>query len=148
MVLKNSCIHLRIKGSKTDPFRQGVTLFIAPTHCSICPVHALERHLSRANVRKAPLFCIRNGSFLTRNRVFKTIKAALRSNCIDTCQYSSHSFGIGAASTAAAAGIYDSLIRLLGRWCRYHFNTYIRITKSKLYKVPKKLASGQAVSKV
>ena len=51
---------------------------------------------------------------LTRNRVSKLISTAFRSNGIDPCQYFSHQFCIGAASSMAAAGIHDSLVRSLG----------------------------------
>ena len=78
MVLRNGRIHLRIKGSKTDPFVEGVTLFIAPTHSSICPVRALKRYLSR--VRRASPFCLRSDRYLTRNIASR---AALRRNGTD-----------------------------------------------------------------
>jgi hypothetical protein len=40
--------------------------------------------------------------------------------------YSSHSFRIGAATTAASAGIPDHLIKTLGRWSSNAYLLYIR----------------------
>ena len=146
--IKKRHIHLSIKASKTDPFREGVTLLIAQTSHSICPVDALKRYLSKAYHKSGPLFPFKNGTYLTRTKVTETIKRALVKHGKSPEQYSSHSFRIGAASTAAAAGISDSLIKSLGRWRSDCYHRYIRINKAKLCQVPKKLASTQSVHKI
>ena len=62
VLIKRGRIHLIIKVSKTDPFREGVTLLIAPTHHSICPVHALRRYLARSPFRSGPLYMHKSGN--------------------------------------------------------------------------------------
>ena len=47
-----------------------------------------------------------------------------------SCKYSSHSFRIGAASAAAAAGIPDWQIQALGRWSSDCYRGYIRLPDS------------------
>lgn len=40
-----SLIRILIKQSKTDPFRQGVEVFLGATKADICPVQALIQYL-------------------------------------------------------------------------------------------------------
>ena len=56
VLIKKGRIHLTIKASKTDPFREGVTLLIGPTHHSICPVRALKRYLAKSPFPSGPLY--------------------------------------------------------------------------------------------
>ena len=80
-------------------------------------------HLRRN--KPGPLFLRENGLPLTRD-VFITwlrnnfARLGLKGN------YSGHSFRIGAATTAAAAGIPDHLIKTLGRWLSNAYQIYIR----------------------
>ena len=126
---KKGRIHFTIKASKTDPFREGVTLLITPTHHSICPIRALIRYLAKSPFHSSPLYKHKNGKCLTRPEVSRLIKKAVRKNGINPKQYSCHSFRISAASTAAAAGISDSMITSLGRWRSECYQRYIRINK-------------------
>jgi len=57
--------------------------------------------------RFAPLSCA---------AVTRALRQLLQQASIDSLQYSSHSFLIGAATTAAAAGLPVWLIKNLGRW--------------------------------
>ena len=49
---------IRIKKSKTDPFRQGVTIRIGVLDHYLCPVHALIRYLIRRGPAPGPLFIL------------------------------------------------------------------------------------------
>ena len=118
-------ISLNIKISKTDPFRQGCTIRLSPTNTVICPVSALQQHLKRHPTKNGPLFTYADGSYLTRRRLNIFLKTALPSSA--RTPYSSHSFHIGAATTAAAAGLPRWLIQHLGRWNSDCFKLYIRI---------------------
>ena len=59
----DSSIHLTVKASKTGPFREGVTLLIASTGTSLCPVSALKHNLKYSKVSQGPLFQFNDGRF-------------------------------------------------------------------------------------
>ncbi len=61
-----------------------------------------------------PLFLFKDGRPLTRQRFVQAVRDALAKAGIQAGRYASHSFRIGAATTAAAKGIEDSIIRTLG----------------------------------
>ena len=63
-----------------------------------------------------PLFVFRNGTPLSHFDLARAVQAALESQGMDVCRFKSHIFRIGAATTAAAFSIEDSLIQVLGCW--------------------------------
>ena len=64
------CLMLHLKSSKTDPYRQGCSLLIAPSHCSVCAVQALRKYLSLHSVSGAsPPYVFQSGAYLTRAKV-------------------------------------------------------------------------------
>ena len=139
-------ITINIKASKTDPFREGMMLYVAKSGRSVCAVKAMYRYLRYRKKKKGPLFKFRDRTYLTRQTVTSTIRAALEYRGKEVKRYSSHSFRIGAASTAAEAGLPDSLIKSLGRWRSNCYQHYIRISTKRLKQVPKQLASVHRVS--
>ena len=55
-------VSIRIKQSKTDPFRQGVTIFLGRTDGMVCPVAALMSYLAVRGPGGGPLFRYQDGS--------------------------------------------------------------------------------------
>ena len=51
---------------------------------------------------------------------------------MNVSKYCIHSFGIGAATTAAVRGIEDSVIKTLGRWKSLVYLKYMRIPRQQL----------------
>ena len=102
--------------SKTDPFRRGVSIFLGKTDSDLCPVAALLSYLAKRGLAPGPLFRFDEGHPLTRLALVSEVRAALTVAGIDPAPYSGHSFRIGAATSAAAAGVEDAVIKTLGRW--------------------------------
>ena len=58
----------------------------------------------------------------------------------NTNRFSSHSFHIEEATTAAVAGVPDWLIKVMGRWA---FQVFIRTGHNSLRSVAKKMAAAR-----
>ena len=104
-------VRLKIKQSKTDPFRQGVGVFLGRTDMPLCPVQALVQYLEVRSPAPGPLFNLSTGSPLSRSLLVANLHTALRQAGLDESRYNGHSFRIGAA---AQQGLEDSLIQTLG----------------------------------
>ena len=140
------CLTLHLKASKTDPYRQGCSLLIAP----VCAVRALRKNLAvRLTSGTSPLHVFQSGSYLTGAKVTTILRTLLQRPGIPSELYASHSFRIGAATSAAEAGFPPWLIQTLGRWSSNCFTLYMRTSPSVLQKVPGLLAatntSGQGI---
>ena len=118
-------LHLFIKTSKTDPFRRGLSLSIGASGKPICAVSAVRRYLQVRGHAPGPLFVLSDGSPLTPV-VVNCWLGAILSNVGIRGTYSSHSFRIGAATTAASEDIPDHLIKTFGRWSSNAYLLYIR----------------------
>ena len=60
-----------IKQSKTDPFRQGASLYLGKTDSFICPVTGILPFLAVRGNQDGPLFILKDGRMLTR-QLFST----------------------------------------------------------------------------
>ena len=136
-------IRVHIKQSKTDPFRQGVFIYIGRSHADICPVQIITQYLAARGGINGPLFLHTDQSPLTRTSLVRHIKGALTIAGMNPNLYNSHSFRIGAATTAAANGIEDSLIQTLGRWQSTAYLRYVQVPRSQLAAVSQVLMSNQ-----
>ena len=132
---------LNIKASKTDPFRKGVTVCLRRTNRDICPVAAIISYIATRGLSPGPLFRFEDGTPLTRPRLVRELRAALSSEGIDVSKYAGHSFRIGAATTAVAVGVEDSLIKILGRWQSAAYSQYVRIPPDDLADISARLVS-------
>ena len=117
---------VHLKWSKTATFGVGAILHLGTTGTILCPVTAMLGYLAIRQQSSGPLFLFHDGSTLSRPRLVKALREALRLIGVDDSKFSGHSFRIGAATTAAWAGLSDSLIQILGHWKSTAFTTYIR----------------------
>ena len=133
-------VAVRIKQSKTDPFRLGVTIHLGRTDSVLCPVAALMAYLVVRGKGKGPLFRFEDGRPLTRPRLVTAVRDALKAAGFQPDLYSGHSFRIGAATTAAACGVPVDVIKALGRWKSEAYQLYVRLPSDELSQISRKLA--------
>ena len=119
-------LKIRLKSSKTDPFRTGIDVFIGQTDCPLCPVAAMLAYLSYRRSSPGPILTFNDGRPLTQSMFVEAVKRALDTAGVDSSQYSGHSFRSGAATTAATKGIGDATIMMLGRWRSTAYQRYIK----------------------
>ena len=129
---------VKLKSSKTDSFRRGQSLVVARCSSLLCPVSATQRYFMLAQPRPRPLFYFQSGRLLTRSSVTHLLQDSARCAGLPYESLKGHSFRIGAASAAAAAGLPDWLIKVLGRWSSDCYQLYIRTPETvALSAVPK-----------
>ena len=127
-----STIQVRIKASKTDPFRKGVDIYVGRTNNDLCPISAMLAYLSIRGGGTGPLFHFSDGKPLTREHFVSRVREALTAAGIEEGKYAGRSFRIGAATTAAQRGIADATIQLLGRWESTAYLLYVRTPQNQL----------------
>ena len=90
------------------------------------PVDAIVRYIAVGSSDLGPLFVTNAWTPPTQAYLVSNLKAALSRAGLDNSLYNSHSFRIGAATTAAAQGLEDSLIQTVGRWRSDAYKVYIK----------------------
>ena len=97
--------------------------------------HAEVHVYHSSSKQKGPLFSGGRFSPLSRANVTAALRQLLQGTNEEAKNYASHSFRIGAATTAAAAGLPLALIKTLGSWKSNAYETYIQYLPSSLYAV-------------
>ncbi len=113
-------ISFLIKQSKTDQMKKGHFVYIFNISSPIQPYQAVREYLrlriSQAKSPLEPLFLDHAGNSVSRTWFQKQLKSILLSAGISATNFSSHSFRIGAATSAAQKGLTKHQIQTLGRW--------------------------------
>jgi hypothetical protein len=131
VVLQTDSVSIRIKSSKTDPFRQGSWVHLYKITGAVCPVTILRAfYLTRVQMGAdangaTPFFTFPDGHPLTRYRFVEFLKTVLRRAGYVNAGLSPHSFRKGAATSASAGQVPDHIIRHLGRWSSDCYQRYI-----------------------
>ncbi len=119
------CITLR--RSKTNQNGPPQLITIPAQVCSsICPVKANQSYLNIRPSGASPMFCHYDKSPVTRAQFNAVLHKALDFAGVQG-KFGSHSFRIGAATTAAMQGVPDEKIQELGRWRSKAYKSYIRM---------------------
>ena len=110
-------------------------IIIGKTGDDLCPISAMLNFLKVRGTYPGPLFCRKSGAPLSKSRFVDCVRSALTKANFPADVFTGHSFRIGAATTAASAGICDSSIQSLGRWKSNAYLLYIRTEPQKLARV-------------
>ncbi|XP_075701357.1 integrase/recombinase xerD homolog [Rhinoderma darwinii] len=115
-----------IRKSKTDQNGKGAWVTMLRKGGPICPVGAVKDYLVSRGAEVGAFLKHRDGSALSRFQFCQILKRTASAAGLGKDRIGSHSFRIGAASEAAAAGSDEGTIKRLGRWKSNAFRTYIR----------------------
>ena len=138
-----SLVAITLRVSKA---RQFVTIFLKRTQAGLCPVKALLSYLEIRGTNPGPLFVTKDRLPLAKPTFLKMLHSTLSKAGIDPSQFKGHSFGIGAATMTAAAGVHSSIIKSLGCWASSAFKQYIRIPRSDMMDIPRLMLQEVASS--
>ena len=105
-----SVVVVYVKRSKTDSFCKGTSITLGATHDALYPVKAIMPYLARQGSQAGPLFICENNHYLTFRSYLKKLLQDLN---LDPSYYNTHSFRIRAATSAEAAGLTESQIKIL-----------------------------------
>ena len=134
-------VRFHLRQSKTDQFGRGVDIILGRTGCDLCPVAAVLGYVAARGDRKGPFFLKSTNRPLLKQEFITEIRRVLVALGLPDHQYAGHSFRIGAATSAALAGVEDSTIQILGRWQSSAFLRYIRTPHERLAAVSIAIAS-------
>ena len=105
-----TCLCIRLKASKTDPFRKGCLIHVGKGNPPLCAIHSLMAYLQLRGNGARPLFLLQDGRLLSRALRTDWLRRILTEAGVQG-PFSSQSFHIGAATVAAHNGIPDHLIK-------------------------------------
>ena len=121
-------MHVTLRYSKTDQAGIGTCIQIkAIPNSPLCPVAAMVNYLAARPLSSHYLFIHFDGKQLTRFQFQAVLQKAVAHLDLPHCNYTSHSFRIGAATTAAMNGVDAETIKRYGRWASDCYLRYIRI---------------------
>ena len=72
-----SYLQVTLKASKTDPYRQGVKVYVGKTDNELCPVVAVVSFMLLRGDLPGPLFKRSDGKYLTRQAFVSSLRSAL-----------------------------------------------------------------------
>lgn len=120
LAISGEQLTLTLPRTKTNQYRP-TRVVIKATGGIACPVAAMQRYLAtRDAAPHLPLFTRQDGGYLTATDVNYWVRRHLGPD------YSSHSFRIGAATSASEVGTRDEQVKKSGRWKSRAYKRYIR----------------------
>ena len=133
----STSLHLTLKQSKTDKSGKGQLVILPRLKGPTCPHTAMTKYLKGRkphHPRMEPLFRLATGKRLTQLRFRYLLRRQIQRAGLNPQSFNTHSFRIGAATSAAQAGVPAKVIKRLGRWRSRAYRSYIRPTTSMIRK--------------
>jgi hypothetical protein len=105
IIYERNIMHVTLRSSKTDQLGHKTQLEVSKhKNDSVCPISNMQSYLDvRPNI-EGTLFCHLNGKPLSRYQVSTMLTKAIRFIGLNDEEYNTHSFRIGAATTASLMG--------------------------------------------
>ena len=135
-------VRIHLKQSKTDQMGRGADIILGRTDQDLCSVTAMLGYIAYRGSRPGPFFLVSQDKPLLKVQFVPEIRKVIATMGLPQEQFAGHSFRIGAATSAALAGVEDSTIQLLGRWHSAAFLRYIRTPASHLAELSSILANA------
>lgn len=121
-------VRLHIRSSKTDQQGQGCYILMPEADgCPLCPVQAVLDYMAIRPQSSGAFFCRFDGNHVTRREFTAVLRKCLSFLDLPVARFTSHSFRIGAATSAAMAGFDSGEIQNMGRWSSDAHKRYVRI---------------------
>lgn len=139
---------LYINKSKTDQKQEGIVLYCGHASHKVCAVCSMKKNLQLQNQQhgtqsSSHLFRLATGLPVSRENLRLFLTSLLGLLGIPADHYSTHSFRIGGATSAAIAGLKDFEIQLLGRWSSDCYKRYIRSPLNTFIDISKRISTTQ-----
>ena len=113
--------------SKTDQLHHGHTIRLTSiSPGTICPVRHMRAYLETRPSTQGPLFTFSDGRLLTRHLCLCYLHSSIRHLGRNPEDFNTHSFRIGAATTATQKGASEATIQHHGWWRSNAVKIYIR----------------------
>ena len=134
-------VKIHLKQSKTDQCGREVDVVVGQTDSDLCPVVANLAYIATHGNCQGPSFLVGAGTPLIKPNFTADLGRVLAATGLSQTDYVGHSFRIGAATSAALAGVEDSTMQLFGRWQSLAFLRYVRIPQARPVAVLRTLAA-------
>ncbi|XP_075037457.1 uncharacterized protein LOC142098515 [Mixophyes fleayi] len=127
VIISSSSVCCKVRKSKSDQLGRGRWVTLVPrVGCSVCPIVLISQFASLRPSGALPWLVHVDGSPLTRYQFSVVFKRTLTAVGVDCKQFGTHSFRIGAATSAAVAGASEPALKELGRWKSNVYKRYVR----------------------
>ena len=133
---------MKLKCSKTDPFRAGVAIFLGHTDNVLCPVAAVLAYLVIHPQAPGPLLCLKMAATSQESTWWPTFVWA----CVklDWRQTDIAVTVLGLEWTLPQLKLeWKILIKMLGRWESASYQHYVRTPRDQLAAISSRLACMQ-----